>query len=62
MDATTTIPLLTIREAASAVGYCGHWYGEPMLILRMSMPSRYARSIAASMMSDEVEPSQPKTR
>src|SRR5688572_17473289 len=62
IEATTTMPLLTSRDAATAVGYCGHWNAAPMLMLRMSMPSLSARSIAAIMISDVVEPLHPNTR
>jgi hypothetical protein len=62
IEATTATPLLTRRSEACAVGYCGHWYEEPMLMLSTCMPSARARSIAASMMSDSVEPWQPNTR
>ena len=62
IDATTATPLLTSRSEACAVGYCGHWYDEPMLMLSTFIPSASTRSIAASMMSASVEPWQPKTR
>src|SRR5688572_6657480 len=56
------MPLFTRRSDACAVGYCGHWNDEPMLMFRTSMPSARARSIAAIMMSDDVEPLHPNTR
>src|SRR5688572_4858137 len=61
--ATTTTPLATSASAATAVGYCGQfWNAAPMLMLTTCMPSLYARSMAASMMSALVDPSQPNTR
>src|SRR5690606_18335553 len=63
MEATMTTPASTRLSLATAVGYCGQVENaEPMLWLTTSMPSASARSIAATMMSDSVEPSQPKTR
>ena len=59
---TTTTPFLTSRSAAFAVGYSGHWKDEPMLMLRTWAPSSWMRSMAATMMSAEVEPPQPNTR
>ena len=62
MAATTVTPRRTSRLAACAVGYCGHWNAEPMLMFSTSAPLSSVISIAASMMSAVVGPSQPKTR
>ena len=57
------MPLFTSRVAAAAVGYCGHvMKDEPMLMLSTCMPSPSARSMAAIMMSESVDPAQPNTR
>ena len=62
IDATTTIPWRTRRSEALAVGYSGHWNEDPMLMFKTSAPSASVISMAASMMSEVVDPSQPKTR
>jgi hypothetical protein len=62
MEATTTMPCLTSRFAARAVGDSGHSNGEPMLMLRTSIRSLRTRSIAAIMMSESVVPTHPNTR
>ena len=39
IEATITTPLLTRRDVAWAVGYCGHWRAAPRLWLMTCMPS-----------------------
>ena len=63
IEATTTMPFLTRRSEAAAVGLPGQLLNaSPMLMLSTSMSSARIRSIAAIMMSSVTEPAQPKTR